>query len=428
MSREFDIVIFGASGFVGKYAIQNLHESAKVEGLRWAVAGRSRDKVRQALRFASDLCSQALDDVPVLVADVDDYDSLLDMARRTVAVVNCVGPYTLYGEPVVKACVEMGTHHVDVTGEVNWLEEMHMKYDSAARESKALIVGACAYESVPSEMAVNWMREKFESLDWTLAAVQQYTRIIPGKDGLRLNHGTWDSAITFVGNFFSHRQVQRQMYEHFFTKKEPRFHYTLPSDLPLHPRLTKGCHVRVYETDCMISKRTNTMNYIYRNERPVYVAKYLTLKSWWYLLTMAAFLVTSGPFFLFAAGRRLLMRYPRFFSYGLFSKEGPTREQVAGTRFECVIRASGWKERMTADQPSVRAPDVQVHGLVKGPEVTYPTTSQCAVQSAIVLVKERAAIQAEGGIMTPGFAFRNTTLVQRLSKAPVNPVVFEFLD
>lgn len=404
MSREFDIVIFGASGFVGKYAIQNLHESAKLEGLKWAVAGRSAEKVREAIHYAADLCGQGLSDVPIIVADVNDYDSLLAMARRTSVIVNCVGPYTLYGEPVVKACIESGTHHVDVTGEVNWLETMQIKYDAKAREAKSLIVGACAFESLPSELAVNWMRTKFEANGWTLNAMQEYMKIIPSKDGVVINHGTWDSAITAVGKFFEFRKTQKRLYEQFFAKKTPTYKYTVPKDLPLHHRVASRPQLPVYEIDCIISKRTNAMNYNFRNERPVYVAKYMTLKSWWYLLAILLFLLTSGPLFLFEAGRKLLMRYPRFFSYGFFSKEGPTRNQVAGTRFEFIVRGSGWKNRLTTgvDQQPDNPPDVQLYGIIKGPEPTYPATSQCAVQSAVTIVKERERIQMDGGVATPG--------------------------
>lgn len=428
MARDFDIVIFGASGFVGKYAIQNLHESAKREGLRWAVAGRSEEKVRQALQFASSLCGEVLADVPVIVADVTDYETLVSMAGRTRVVVNCVGPYTLYGEPVVKACAESGTDHIDVTGEVNWLEEMHMKYDAKAHETKALIVGACAYESIPSEMAVNWMRSAFESKEWTLNAVQQYMNVMGGKDGITVNHGTWDSAITFVSKFWEMRQAQGRLYGQFFQKRTPPFAYFLPTNLPLHQRLASNSQMRVYETDCMVSKRTNAMNYNFRNERPVYVAKYVTLASSWYMLAIAGFLLTFGPLFLFNAGRKLLMRYPHIFSLGFFSKEGPTPQQVADTRFEVFVRGSGWKTRLNNDEYPTHAPDGQLYGRITGPEPTYPGTSQCAVQSAITLVKERHKIGIEGGVATPGFAFRNTSLIERLSNAPINQIKFEFVE
>jgi short subunit dehydrogenase-like uncharacterized protein len=428
MSREFDIVIFGASGFVGKYAIQNLHESAKKEGLRWAVAGRNQEKVREAIHYASDLCGQGLSDVPIIVADVSDYDSLVAMTRRTSVVVNCVGPYTLYGEPVVKACIESGTHHVDVTGEVNWLENMHIKYDAKAREAKSLIVGACAYESLPSEVSVNWMREQFDAKGWTLNAVQEYMKIIPGKEGLVINTGTWNSAIGFVGKFFEFRKTQNILYGQFFSKKLPNYKYTTPSGLPLHPKVSEKTQVPVYEIDSMISKRTNTMNYNLRNERPVYVAKYMTVKSLWHVAAFAFFILTFGPLFLFSAGRKLLMRYPRFFSYGFFSEKGPTRTQVATTRFQFIIRGSGWNEKLAVpvDQQPNRPPDVQLYGTVNGPEPTYPTTSQCAVQAAVTLVRDQLPI--DGGVVTPGFAFRNTNILNRLNNAPVNPIKFQLIE
>ena len=107
--REFDMIIFGASGFTGKYTLKNVIISSQIEKKHWkiAVAGRNESKLNLIIQEISNDFNLNLDNVSIVIANTMDYQSLVQMAKRTKLVLSAVGPYLLYGEPVVKACLEV---------------------------------------------------------------------------------------------------------------------------------------------------------------------------------------------------------------------------------------------------------------------------------------------------------------------------------
>ena len=148
MSSEFEVVVYGASGYTGRLVAEYLHKEYG-DSLRFAMAGRSLDKL------ASVRAEIGLPDSVVLVeANSDDPDSLTAMCERTDAVITTVGPYQLYGEPLVAACVETGTDYVDLSGEPAWMRDMIERYAGRARETGARIVHSCGFDSVPFDLGV----------------------------------------------------------------------------------------------------------------------------------------------------------------------------------------------------------------------------------------------------------------------------------
>lgn len=146
--RPYDIVLFGATGFVGTLTAEYLAANAP-EGLRWAIAGRSDDKLR-ALRER--LPGGA--EVGVLRADVSDPASLRELAEHARVVATTVGPYVTYGEELVAACAENGTDYLDLTGEPEFVDRMYVAHDARARETGARLVHACGFDSVPHDLGV----------------------------------------------------------------------------------------------------------------------------------------------------------------------------------------------------------------------------------------------------------------------------------
>ncbi|WP_405650110.1 saccharopine dehydrogenase family protein [Streptomyces sp. NBC_00019] len=146
--RPYDIVLFGATGFVGTLTAQYLAAHAP-EGLRWAIAGRSEEKL-QALRER--LPGGA--EVGVLRADVADPASLRALAEHARVVATTVGPYVTYGEELVAACAETGADYLDLTGEPEFVDRMYVRHDARARETGARLVHACGFDSVPHDLGV----------------------------------------------------------------------------------------------------------------------------------------------------------------------------------------------------------------------------------------------------------------------------------
>jgi len=146
--REFDIVVYGATGFVGKLTAEYL---AKAGGsARIALAGRSPDKLA-AVRAS---LGEAARDWPIVTADASSPASLEAMAARTRVVLTTVGPYSRYGLPLVAACAKTGTDYADLTGEAMFVRQSIDDYHKQAVDTGARIVHACGFDSIPSDMSV----------------------------------------------------------------------------------------------------------------------------------------------------------------------------------------------------------------------------------------------------------------------------------
>ncbi|MGI9530000.1 MAG: saccharopine dehydrogenase family protein [Acidimicrobiia bacterium] len=148
---EFDIVVWGATGFTGRLVAEKLAARFGSDGdLRWAIAGRNQAKL-EAIR--SGLGASAAD-IPILIGDSHDVASLEALAARTNVVCSTVGPYAKYGSELVGACVRTGTHYCDLAGEAHWIRTMMDAYEAEAAETGARIVHACGMDSIPSDLGV----------------------------------------------------------------------------------------------------------------------------------------------------------------------------------------------------------------------------------------------------------------------------------
>jgi len=153
MSREFDVVVFGATGFTGRLVAEYL-QGQYGSDVSWAMAGRSQDKL-EAVRGEMGVSK----DVTLIVADSSDPASLDAMAARTKSVCTTVGPYQLYGDSLVEACVKAGTDYVDLSGEPPWMVDTIAKYNAAAKASGARIVHSCGFDSIPFDMGVYFLQQ-----------------------------------------------------------------------------------------------------------------------------------------------------------------------------------------------------------------------------------------------------------------------------
>lgn len=160
-AQEFDIIVFGATGFTGKLVAEYLLQTYGTEGdVRWAMAARDMNKLRAVSSQLGAPMNLAL-----IAADAADPNALDALAHRARVIITTVGPYQLYGEPLLAACVRAGTDYVDLCGEPNWMAAMIAKYDKAAKASGARIVFSCGFDSIPFDLGVFFlqqhMRERF---------------------------------------------------------------------------------------------------------------------------------------------------------------------------------------------------------------------------------------------------------------------------
>jgi short subunit dehydrogenase-like uncharacterized protein len=154
-SSKFDIVVYGATGFTGQLVAEYLATQYRGDKqLRWAMAGRSLDKLRSVRDAIS-----ASADTALLVADSSDAASLKAMIGQTRLVISTVGPYQLYGNDLLAACAESGIDYVDLCGEPIWMRQMIDAHQATAQKSGARIVFSCGFDSLPFELGVFFCQE-----------------------------------------------------------------------------------------------------------------------------------------------------------------------------------------------------------------------------------------------------------------------------
>jgi short subunit dehydrogenase-like uncharacterized protein len=192
-TREFDLVLFGATGFTGKLVAEYL--AASSEKLTWAIAGRNADKLK-ALGIG----------VPILVADARDANALNGVAKRTKVIATTVGPYAKYGSEVVAACAENGTHYADLCGEVQWMRRMIDAHHERAKATGARIVHTCGFDSIPSDLGTWATQREFRS---TFGKPAQKVTALFGESSGTVSGGTVASGMETAREGGESREVRK---------------------------------------------------------------------------------------------------------------------------------------------------------------------------------------------------------------------------
>jgi short subunit dehydrogenase-like uncharacterized protein len=186
--RPYDLVLLGATGFTGQLVAAHLAD--RVGPLRWAIAGRDRDRLHQV---AEGLAASGGSAPGIEVVDVADLVGLLDLAARTTTLATTVGPYARLGEPVVQACVRAGTDYADITGEPAFVDLLRARYDADAARQGVRIVTCCGFDSVPHDLGVAFTVAQLP--DDVPLTVRGYVR---GQG--RLSGGTLHSAVGAIAD------------------------------------------------------------------------------------------------------------------------------------------------------------------------------------------------------------------------------------
>ncbi len=186
-TRDLDVVLFGATGFTGALTADYLARHAP-DGLRWALAGRSPDKLA-TVRDRLAVIDPELADLELIVADVEDAASLQTLAERTSVVATTVGPYLNHGEPLVAACAAAGTAYADLTGEPEFVDRMYVAHHETALRTGARIVHACGFDSIPHDLGAYFTVQQLpDDVPITVRGVVRAGGAISG--------GTFESALT----------------------------------------------------------------------------------------------------------------------------------------------------------------------------------------------------------------------------------------
>ncbi|XP_060802021.1 saccharopine dehydrogenase-like oxidoreductase isoform X1 [Amyelois transitella] len=422
MSR-LDLVIFGATGFTGKKAVEHLAKGGKqYEGVTWGVAGRSQSKLESIMAEISKIADKDLSAVKIIVADISDEKSLKDMCSQGKVLVNCCGPYRLYGEPVVRAAIEAKTHYVDVSGEPQFIETVQLKYSAQARDAGVYIINACGFDSIPNDMGVIFLQQALAG--GTLNSVESYmsTYVPPEyqaearKSGL-INYGTWESLVHSLSHYSELSSLRKQLYP----ERLPTFKPKLERRPVLHKRDNAWC-VPFLGADGSIVYRTQRTLHEAHGDRPVQFKVYVQLSNLFYTTLMilagiVIFLMSKTKF-----TRQLLLEHPRLFSGGFVTRQGPKEEVMNNSYFRFDMIGAGWEKGRDVEKTP---PNKEIVARVSGVNPGYGATVVALLYSALTVLREQDKMP-QHGVLTTGVAFRNTNLIKNLNET--KELKFEILE
>lgn len=383
MSRPFDFIIFGATGFTGKYCV---FQAPKLfAGYKWAVAGRSRPKLGAMLKEIGTELGVDLSSTAILLADVADRPSLSKLTSQCRVLINCCGPFVMYGEPVVQACIESATDYVDVAAEPQFMEKMQLEYHARAQEQNVYSISACGFDSVLCEMGLSFAEKAFKG---TIHSTEIYIKIWDQGPllGATVNYGTWHSMVEVFSKNKELEDVRKEL------SKSGNFEFPLPklkTKIICKSPVTKNWYVPFVNIDQSVSKRTQRYFHETEKKRPIQIREYYDL-GWTCLVPVLAVICASFLFLLsrFQWGIKLLLKYPGLFSLGQASKEGPNREKFTTAQFQHTFHSKGWSEgEEVTDNPTH-----EIVTVVSGVNPAYGATCICLLLSALSLVAERERI------------------------------------
>uniref|UniRef100_A0A8R1I2Y4 Sacchrp_dh_NADP domain-containing protein n=1 Tax=Caenorhabditis japonica TaxID=281687 RepID=A0A8R1I2Y4_CAEJA len=411
MSR-YDVVVYGASGFTGAYVVQNLVASEQFEGLSFAVAGRSDKKLREVLAKVSQKTGKDVTNAAVIIADSVDERSLNEMARQAKVVINAVGPYRLYGETVVKAAVENGANHVDISGEPAWIEKMQSKYSEEAAKQGVYVVSACGWDSIPADLGVNFLKNNFNG---DLNHVESFVQQESGPSGYCANAGTYQTLILGLANQKNDQlaEVRKEIMPERIVKgaeKPPKRKMIWE----IKEKELGGYAIPFPGADRAVVNRSQYYDATVQHKRPCYIETYFRLESklWTHLLILWLFILNILVKNSFT--RRILQQYPDQCSFYMFKNSGPSKQQVAEASFTYWFFGYGYKQTLPVDEQHEGRPNRKVVAMCKGPDAGYVATSGCVLSAALTIIRDQENLPKRGGVYTTAAAFGQSKIYDYL--------------
>jgi len=383
--RQHDIVLFGATGFTGGLTAEYLAAHAD-PGTRWALAGRSRQKL-EAVRLG---LGEAHADLPLLEADVGDPESLRSLAESTKVVISTVGPYILYGEPLIAACAAAGTDYVDLTGEPEFVDLMWLRHHEQAQRSGARLVHSCGFDSIPYDLGT--LFTVMQLPENVPVSVRCYVRTSAGFSG-----GTYHSAINIMGRLRQGMRVARQRRQR-EGRPSGRTVRGVPGR-PHHDAAAGGWAVPFPTIDPQTVLRSAAALERYGPEFSY--SHYLVVGRLPVLAGMAAGAGAAVALAQLKPTRDLLLKIKD-------PGDGPSPEQRARSWFKVRLEADGGGQRVVCQ--------------VSGGDPGYGETSKMLAQSALCLAHDRLPERA--GQVTPAVAM-GEPLIERLRGVGIG---FEVLE
>ncbi|KAI5148569.1 hypothetical protein ENBRE01_0407 [Enteropsectra breve] len=381
-SREYDIFIYGASGYTARFVINEL-ESTSYKVL---LGARDPSKIQRTL-------------FPMIKCSLSEIGSL---AAKAAILVNCAGPYAETADEIISCCISSNTHYIDICGEPSVIGEIFRKYQDEAAVSKTRIVQACGFDSVPADIGAFYISQFFDQA------------VVESRLELKANHintGTWNSLLlsfrnyrnTYVCKEPASKNKEKQKLKEYFYDNGAYYVLFRSSD----PFVVKRS-IEYYRTKNMCSLKYQGY---------LKIGSLLNLILYYLLMLMISKLSRYSYFF------DLFKHHPRFFSMGIvkdLSREckGPKNDEAS---FKMTFTATGHNSKLSASlSANTKGPENKILIINKtlvitGPEPGYVATAIILAESAKILMEESSSAKLAFGVLTPAMCFGKTRLVERLN-------------
>lgn len=393
--RQFDVVVWGASGFTGRLVVEYLLERyPQGERLRWAIAGRDQGKLERLLVSVPG-------DRPrpsIILADSRDRESLDMLTGSTRVLLTTVGPYAKYGSELVESCVKNGTHYCDLCGEVQWMREMIDRHQDAAVRSGAKIVMSCGFDSIPSDMGVWYLQQ----LAWEKhgAACVEVTLLVRAIKG-GASGGTYASMLNAIKQARNDKNVARILLDPYALnpdgqrtgpdRKDQRGSgYNADMDVWTAPFVMAGVNTRVVRRSHALSNFQYGKNFRYHEATIAGPGLGGRLKSMLMSFGLTVFMIASAiPFTRTMLLQKMLPK----------PGDGPSRHERENGYFNLLL---------IGKLPNGELMRVRVKG---DRDPGYGSTSKMLAESAVCLALDD--LEVSGGLWTPSTAL-GAALMRRL--------------
>ena len=380
IDKEFDIIIFGATSFVGQIMTRHIKEKFNNSSLNWAVAGRSKEKLK---KLSKDI---GLYEIKTIIADANDESALKALCARTKIVVSTVGPYALYGSTLVKICAETGTDYCDLTGEPQWIKKMQETYGKTAIDSGARIVHCCGFDSIPSDLGVHFLQQKaLKKTGQTCNKINM--RVLKMKGGA--SGGTIASIINLIKEASRNSKLRKEL-KNPYSLCPPSHNFTLfQSNIKVSydeehkswiaPFIMAAINSRVIHRSNALSGNSYGTDFLY--EEAVLIGKGKIGKWKAHFVNIGLAMVMAG--LIIPPTRWLLQKF-------ILPKpgQGPSEEEQLSGEYELLFTGT------TSDGTKVKC------RITGDQDPGYGSTAKMLAQSAICLAKD-VPKNTKGGFWTP---------------------------
>jgi len=375
-SRRFDIIIYGVTGFTGKLVAEYFTRNVDRTQVNWAIAGRNERKLQEVISDLKQI-SNAAENLEYILADTSDIDDMSRLAESAKIILSTVGPYALHGEALVSACVEAGTHCLDLAGEPDYVQHIYKHYDFKAARNGALIVNSCGFDSVPADLGTFFTAQQLP------AGTKKIQGYISGKG--TFSGGTLSSAIGILEQL-TEEAILDPKYKFgpasfdgvHYRKAIGKWALPMPVVDPQIVRRSSRLRPDIYGPDFSYGQYLGADN-------PVYAGGIA--------IGAGALLLASK----FEASRNLLLGWRE-------SGEGPDEVKREQSHFRVdLIGQSG---------------ETTVRCSVSGGDPGYGETSKMISEAALTILEQYDQLPVKGGVVTPAGALGELYL-ERLQKKGV---------